>query len=64
MSIGIVIFTENPYGILISDTAVADGYKKQFELNLQVGSNLKLPKPIYKSFDYKSLSLCNVNFWN
>ena len=30
--IGIVIFTENPYGILIKDKLVADGYRKQFEI--------------------------------
>lgn len=30
--IGIAIFTENPYGILIKDKAVAEGYKKQFEI--------------------------------
>ena len=30
--VGIAIFTENPYGILIKDKAVADGYRKQFEI--------------------------------
>ncbi|MEK6867998.1 MAG: helix-turn-helix domain-containing protein [Nanoarchaeota archaeon] len=30
--VGIIIFTENLYGILIKDKAVADGYKKQFEI--------------------------------
>ncbi len=30
--IGIAIFTENPYGVLIKDKAVAEGYKKQFEI--------------------------------
>ena len=30
--VGIAIFTENPYGILIKDKAVADGYKKQFNI--------------------------------
>ena len=30
--VGIAIFTENPYGILIKDSAVAEGYKKQFEM--------------------------------
>jgi sugar-specific transcriptional regulator TrmB len=30
--VGIAIFTENPYGILIKDKAVAEGYKKQFEI--------------------------------
>ena len=30
--VGISIFTENPYGILIRDKAVAEGYKKQFEI--------------------------------
>lgn len=30
--IGIAIFAENPYGILIKDKAVAEGYKKQFEI--------------------------------
>lgn len=30
--VGIVIFTENPYGILIQDRVVADGYRKQFEI--------------------------------
>lgn len=30
--VGIVIFTENPYGILIKDNVVADGYRKQFEI--------------------------------
>ncbi len=31
-SVGIAIFTEHPYGILIKDKAVAEGYKKQFEM--------------------------------
>ena len=31
-SVGIAIFTENPYGILIKDKVVADGYRKQFEI--------------------------------
>lgn len=30
--VGIAIFTENPYGILIKDRAVAEGYRKQFEI--------------------------------
>ena len=30
--VGITIFTDSPYGILIRDKAVADGYRKQFEL--------------------------------
>ena len=30
--IGIAIFTEHPYGLLIKDQIVADGYRKQFEL--------------------------------
>ncbi|MFT7615614.1 MAG: hypothetical protein ACI8Y7_000429 [Candidatus Woesearchaeota archaeon] len=30
--VGIAIFTQNPYGILIQDKVVADGYRKQFEL--------------------------------
>jgi len=30
--IGIAIFTQNPYGILIKDQVVADGYRKQFEI--------------------------------
>lgn len=30
--VGIVIFTQNPYGILIKDRLVAEGYKKQFEI--------------------------------
>lgn len=30
--VGIAIFTENPYGILIKDIVVADGYRKQFEI--------------------------------
>jgi sugar-specific transcriptional regulator TrmB len=30
--VGIIIFTENPYGILIQDQIVADGYRKQFEI--------------------------------
>ncbi len=30
--VGIAIFTENPYGILIKDKTVADGYRKQFEI--------------------------------
>jgi len=30
--VGIAIFTENPYGILIKDKVVADGYRKQFEI--------------------------------
>lgn len=29
--VAIIIFTENPYGILIHDKAVAQGYKKNFE---------------------------------
>ena len=31
-SVGIAIFTENPYGVLITDKIVADGYRKQFEI--------------------------------
>ncbi|MBU2561810.1 MAG: hypothetical protein KKD17_05930 [Nanoarchaeota archaeon] len=30
--VGIAIFTENPYGVLIKDKVVADGYRKQFEI--------------------------------
>ncbi|TKJ17608.1 hypothetical protein CEE44_03680 [Candidatus Woesearchaeota archaeon B3_Woes] len=30
--VGIAIFTENPYGVLIKDKAVAEGYRKQFEI--------------------------------
>lgn len=30
--VGIAIFTKNPYGILIKDKTVADGYRKQFEV--------------------------------
>ena len=30
--VGIAIFTENPYGILIKDKVEADGYRKQFEI--------------------------------
>lgn len=30
--VGIAIFTESPYGILIKDKVVADGYRKQFEI--------------------------------
>ncbi|MBW2977780.1 hypothetical protein KY331_02960 [Candidatus Woesearchaeota archaeon] len=30
--VGIAIFTENPYGILIKDKVVAEGYRKQFEI--------------------------------
>ncbi|MFA6888496.1 MAG: helix-turn-helix domain-containing protein [Candidatus Woesearchaeota archaeon] len=30
--VGIAIFTENPYGILIKDAEVAKGYRKQFEV--------------------------------
>jgi len=30
--VGIVIFTDEPYGILIKDKAVAEGYRKQFEI--------------------------------
>jgi len=30
--VGIAIFTESPYGILIKDKIVADGYRKQFEI--------------------------------
>jgi len=30
--VGIAIFTENPYGIMIKDKVVADGYRKQFEI--------------------------------
>ena len=31
-NVGIAIFTENPYGILIQDKTVADGYRKYFGL--------------------------------
>ncbi len=31
-NVGIAIFTENPYGILIKDKTVAEGYKQYFEL--------------------------------
>jgi len=31
-NVGISIFSENPYGILIRDKTVADGYRMQFEL--------------------------------
>ncbi|MFA6461271.1 MAG: helix-turn-helix domain-containing protein [Candidatus Woesearchaeota archaeon] len=30
--VGIIVFTENPYGFLIEDKVVADSYRKQFEL--------------------------------
>ena len=30
--VGLAIFTENPYGLLIEDAVVAEGYAKQFEL--------------------------------
>jgi len=30
--VGIAIFAENPYGILIKDEIVSDGYRKQFEI--------------------------------
>lgn len=30
--VGIAIFTEKPYGILIKDKVVAEGYRKQFEI--------------------------------
>ncbi|MFH1065425.1 MAG: helix-turn-helix domain-containing protein [Nanoarchaeota archaeon] len=30
--VGIAIFAESPYGVLIKDKAVADGYRKQFEI--------------------------------
>ena len=30
--VGIAIFTENPYGILIHDKSAAEGYRKHFEL--------------------------------
>ena len=30
--VGIAIFTENPYGVLIKDKVVAEGYRKQFEI--------------------------------
>jgi len=30
--VGVAIFTENPYGVLIKDKVVADGYRKQFEI--------------------------------
>ena len=30
--VGIAIFTDNPYGILIKDKVVAGGYRKQFEI--------------------------------
>ncbi|MFH1848639.1 MAG: helix-turn-helix domain-containing protein [archaeon] len=30
--VGIAIFTENPYGVLIRDRTVAEGYRKQFEI--------------------------------
>jgi len=38
-SVGIVIFTENPYGILIKDKLVADGYRKQFEVLWKTASS-------------------------
>ena len=37
--VGIAIFTENPYGILIKDKIVADGYRKQFEILWQKAKN-------------------------
>jgi len=30
--VGIAIFAENPYGVLIKDSVVAEGYRKQFEI--------------------------------
>jgi len=30
--VGIAIFTENPYGVLIKDRIAAEGYRKQFEI--------------------------------
>ena len=30
--VGIIVFTENPYGFLIEDKIVAESYRKQFEL--------------------------------
>jgi len=30
--VGIAIFTENPYAVLIKDKVVAEGYRKQFEI--------------------------------
>ncbi|MBU1030660.1 MAG: helix-turn-helix domain-containing protein [Nanoarchaeota archaeon] len=37
--IGIAIFTQNPYGILIKDKVVADSYRLQFELLWQQAKN-------------------------
>lgn len=31
-AVGVAIFTENPYGLLIKDKAVAESYRKQFEM--------------------------------
>ncbi|MEM4755956.1 MAG: hypothetical protein QW594_02375, partial [Candidatus Woesearchaeota archaeon] len=31
-SVGIGIFSYNPYGILIQDEMIAEGYRKQFEI--------------------------------
>jgi sugar-specific transcriptional regulator TrmB len=36
--VGIAIFTENPYGVLIKDRVVAEGYKKQFEILWKVAN--------------------------
>ena len=30
--VGIIVFTEHPYGFLIEDSVLAESYKKQFEL--------------------------------
>ena len=37
--VAIAIFTENPYGLLIKDKTVVEGYKKQFELMWKIAKN-------------------------
>ena len=37
--VGIAIFSKNPYGILIKDKEVADGYRKQFEMLWKLAKN-------------------------
>jgi len=37
--VAIIVFTENPYGFLIEDKIVAEGYKKQFEILWKVAKS-------------------------
>jgi len=41
--VAINVFTENPYGFLIEDKIVAEGYKKQFEILWKSAKELKKP---------------------